>query len=269
MDPVAWLGVSPDELNEQVSGPVWARWVEAEPDLGAFAGLAELHGLRGLDNDPPLGALIRLAAKDGGDDSLAAVGLAHQMERGARYLMHTLRDLADDIDEMVMAALWVEIRCFPWRRRSRAYAANLMRDTRASVLDTARERRPGGRSSSVLIDPQSPLVEWLSTPEVMSRYEPIPSSEQTAIELVELLDWALASGVIGRADAGLLLELIAAGEDMADQDTPWMKRGVCSQSAVHSVAEQRGVSGKTIRRHRDWIVAALRQSSGRYLQEVA
>lgn len=267
---MAWLGVSPEELNEQVADAVWARWVAAEADLAGYAGLEELHALRGLDNDPPLGALVRLAAQDGGNDLLAAVALAHQMERGARSLMHTLRDLGEDVDEMVMSALWVEIRCFPWRRRTRAYAANLMRDTRASVLETVGIRRrspwPG---SDVLLDPQSPLVEWLSTPEARCRCEPASSCEQTTLELVELLDWALASDVIERDDAALLLDLVAAGEVVADQDTPWTRRGICSQAAVRRVAERRGVCGKTIRRRRDRIVAALRESTGRYLADVA
>lgn len=270
MEPVAWLGVSPDELNEQVTGAIWARWVAAEPDLARYEGLEELHALHGLDNDLPLGALVRLAAQDGGDDLRAAFALAHQMERGARHLMHALRDLADDIDELVMSALWVQIRCYPWQRRTRAYAANLMRDTRASVLDALGiRRRSPGVGSNVLLDPQSPLVDWLSTPEVRRRRAPAPSCEQSSRELVELLDWALASGVVDRDDTALLLELIEASDEVADRDTPWTKRGVSSQAAVHLVAEQRGVCGKTVRRRRDRIVAALRESTERYLAEVA
>lgn len=270
MDPVAWLGVTPQELNEQVTGAVWGRWVAGEPVLAGYEGLEELHALRGLDNDPPLGALVRLAAQDGGDDLLAALALAHQMERGVRHLMHTLRDLADDIDELVMSALWVQIRCFPWRRRTRAYAANLIRDTRASVLETVgiRPRSPSPESQ-LLLDPHSPMVEWLSTPEARCRCERVSSSEQTTRELVDLLDWALAAGVIDLDDAALLLELIAASEDVADQDTPWTRRGVCSQAAVRRVAEQHGVCDKTVRRRRDRIVAALREAAGRYLDEVA
>lgn len=196
---------SPDELNEQDEGPVWARWIEVKPELAVFAQLDDLHALRGLDNDPPLGALVRLAARDGGDDPLAAVALAHQIERDARHLMHSLRDLDDNIDAFVMSALWVQIRCFPWRRRSRAYAANLMRDTRASVLETfGQRRRPGGPGSCVLVDPQSPLADWLSTPEVGCGCEPTSSCEQATIELVAVLEWALATGVIDRDDAVLL-----------------------------------------------------------------
>lgn len=270
MEPVAWLGVSPEELNEQVAGAVWARWVAAEPHLAGYEGLEELHSLRGLDNDLPLGALVRLAAQDGGDDLLAALALAHQMERGARHLMHTLRDLAYDIDELVMSTLWVQIRCFPWRRRTRAYAANLMRDTRASVLDALGVRRrspdPG---SNVLLDPQSPLVDWLFTPGVQCRRAQASSGEQSSRELVELLDWALASGVIDRDEAALLLELIEASDEVVDRDTPWTKRGVCPQAAVHLVAERRGVCGKTVRRRRDRILAALHESTERYLAEVA
>ncbi len=55
MGPIACLGVSPPELNEQVIGAVWARWVEAEPALDIVSSLDELHELRGGDADAPLG----------------------------------------------------------------------------------------------------------------------------------------------------------------------------------------------------------------------
>lgn len=58
MQPIAWLGISPDDLNERVIGRVWEGRVELEPDLSRFSGLGG-HG-----------------------DELAAIALAHQLERG-------------------------------------------------------------------------------------------------------------------------------------------------------------------------------------------
>jgi len=90
-----------------------------------------------------------------------------------------------------------------------------------------------------------------------------------AAELAEFLDWALASGVIQRDDALLLLDLVAAGDEVADEDTPRTLRGTCSQAAVLRVAQQRGVCGKTVMRQRDRVVATLRESAAGYLAEVA
>lgn len=270
MGPIACLGVSPAELNEQVAGAIWARWVKAEPALGNVSSLDELHAVRGRDADAPLGALIRLAAKDGGDDQLAAIAVAHQLEGGAKRLMYSLRDLSEDIDAVVMGALWAEIRSFPWRRRSRAFAASLMYDTRASVMNLllpGRTRR--GPEPVVLMDPQSPMTERLVGWDPSYACGPSATCEQSTVELVELLDWALAALVIDRADAVLLLDLIGAGDEVAEVETPRTLRGTCSQAVVHRVAAQRGVCGKTVMRQRDRVVATLRESAARYLAEVA
>jgi hypothetical protein len=263
MYPVAWLGISPAELNEKVDGEVWARWVEAEPDLAGFSGLDELHAIRGAANDPPLGALVRLAATDGGDDALAATALCHQLEPGARHLMHDLRDLSRDIDEVVMATLWLRIRSFPWRRRRRAYAANILRDTRAAVLRDL--CRWGYRKQAVPVDPQSCALDWMSN----AVDGGVAGSEESARDLVDFLGWALVTGVIDRSDGALMLELVAAGHEVCDRETPWTRRGVCSQAAVARVAATHGVSRKTVFRRRDRIVAVLRDSAPVYLTAVA
>lgn len=270
MGPIACLGVLPAELNEQVSGAVWARWVEAEPALHRVGSLDELHELRGRDADAPLGALVRLAAEDGGDDPLAAIAVAHQLEGGATPLIYSLRDLSDDIDALVMGALWAEIRTFPWRRRTRAFAASLMYDTRTAVISLL---LPGwtrlGAEPVVLMDPQSPMAERLVGLNSSCGCGPSVTCDQSAVELAEFLDWALASGVIQRDDALLLLDLVAAGDEVADEDTPRTLRGTCSQAAVLRVAQQRGVCGKTVMRRRDRVVATLRASAAGYLAEVA
>ena len=270
MGPIGCLGISPAELNEQVSAGVWDRWVATEPTLGALTSLDELHALRGQQADAPLGALVRLAAEDGGDDQLAGIAVAHQLAGGTRSLAYSLRDLSDDIDAVVMGALWAEIRSFPWRRRTHAFAASLMLDTRASVVGLL---LPGytrrGPEPVIWVDPQSPITERLIGPDASCACTSRPACEEAALELVELLDWALAAQVIRTGDARLLLDLIAAGEEVADQDTPQTLRGACSQAAVLRVAERRGVSGKTVMRQRDRVLAVLRDSAAAYLADVA
>ena len=269
MGPIAAVGVSPSQLNDRVGAEVWTRWVETEPALRAVAGLDELHTRRGRDADAPLGALVRLAARDGGDDELAGIAVVHQLEGGVNRLIGSLRDLSDDIDAVVVGALWAEIRSFPWRRRTRAYAASLMYDTRAAVIDVVLPGRTRGRPEPVaFVDPQSALYDSVAT-RSGSWLAGSSTCEQSARELVELLDWALTTKVIDREDARLILELAAAGEEMADHETPRTLRGTSSQAAVLRVAERRGVCGKTVMRHRDRLVVTLRRSAERYLADVA
>lgn len=267
---VPLMGLTPEELEEQVTGIVWARWIATEPTLASLPDLNAMQRLTGNAKDAPLGGLVRLAAIDGGDDPLAAIAVSHQLEWGARHLMHSLHDLTEDIDEVVLGTLWIRIRTFPWRRRTHAYAANLLRDTRASVLASfgRRTSRPGPRAS-VLIDPQSALLDRLTATQPSVIGAPTSSAQDPSDELAELLHWALTCGVIGRDDAVLLLDLVEAGEEVADKDTPWTMRGMCSQAAVRRVAERRGVSGKTVMRERDRVVAALRGSAERYVQDAA
>ncbi len=78
MGPLDHLDVSVEELGELVDGEVWRRWVDAEPLLDALASLTDLRKLRGQRADQLLGALVRLAARDGGDDELACKAVAHQ-----------------------------------------------------------------------------------------------------------------------------------------------------------------------------------------------
>lgn len=146
--------------------------------------------------------------------------------------MHSLHDLSEDIDEVVMGALWAEIRTFPWRRRTRAFAASLLFDTRASVMSLLLPGRTrGGPEPVALVNPQSPAADRLAGPDPACGRGSRSASEESAVELVELLDWALATHIIDRVDAALQMELIAAGEEVADEDTPRTLRGTCSQAA--------------------------------------
>ncbi|WP_310961341.1 hypothetical protein [Nocardioides terrisoli] len=239
---------------------MWERWVSAEPELAPYDGLAEVHSLRGADADGPLGALVRLAAYDGGDDELAAYAVVHQLEAGARCLMHGLADTCQDSDATVLSCLWIRIRTFPWQRRRRAYAANILRDTRAQAVK--------------LLCPQRSIRElhfrdqdgW---DEFVRPVLSTPGVADAAIELADLLGWARRSRVIGRAEMEFLVELLAAAESFEDQQRPAMRKGVCPQAVTRQLAERRGVCPKTISRERDRILARLRDAVPRYLHEAA
>ena len=76
-------------------------------------------------------------------------------------------------------------------------------------------------------------------------------------------------GYLKQADVELLLDIVVAGASVADTETSHSRYGICSQAAVHLVAEQRGVCGKTVMRHRDRIVKTLREAAPLYLAEAA
>ena len=161
MGPIDYVGLSRRELYDQVRGAVWERWVGAEPLLGDLGCLEDLWDRRGRDADGLLGALVRLAAKDGGDDQLAAVAVCHQLAARSRRIAVGLRDLSRDIDETVAGALWVEIRTFPWRDHTHGYATWLIWETRASVLGLLLPTRGRtGAEREVAVDPLSPLNPW-------------------------------------------------------------------------------------------------------------
>ncbi len=112
------------------------RWAAAEPALAGIGTAGELAETVHNGGDPAradelLGALVRLAAVDGGNEEDAALLVAHLLGNGTRKLALQLRDLSADIDDLLAGELWLQIRTFPWRRRRRAYAKSLLPIARA------------------------------------------------------------------------------------------------------------------------------------------
>ena len=133
---------------------------------------------------------------------------------------------------VVLGELTCQIRAYPWRRRTRAFAAGLLLDTQ-HVLWRG-ELRPARED---LYDPM----------------DPPPSAERLIIEddepeLIDFLTWAAANGVTTSAEIDLLRAIIHADPG--------------SQAAL---AKARGIAVKTLRRRRDRAIAALQQVAGTYL----
>src|SRR4051794_4538314 len=109
---------------------ILARWAAAEPALSGLTTLADLladWSLDGADDrrDVVLAALVRLAAVDGGRDDDALLLTLHLLSGLTWTMVAQLRDLSPDIVAVVVGELARQIRCYPWRRRPRAVAANL------------------------------------------------------------------------------------------------------------------------------------------------
>lgn len=266
MGPLDYLGISAEELHHRVDEVVWLRWQEAEPALRTLRSLGELRELRGPAADRRLGALVRLAAVDGGNDRLAAVAVAHQLGGEARGIAISLRDLSHDIDALVMSSLWVEICQFPWQRRSHAFATGVLRSTRRSVLrqlvGTPFERR------RVLSAAPETLAE-LRLPHAVEDPGDLLEHRSADEELTEFLTWCAASGRAHGGDAALVTELLAAARRTDEAVAPHARHGVCSLAAVRVVAERRGVSTKSMIRQRDRALARLRRAASAYLSDVA
>lgn len=137
----------------------------------------------------------------------------------------------DDALGVVLGELACQIRCYPWRRRTRAFAAGLLLDTQ-HVLWRG-ELRP----------PREDLYDPMFPPPPVDR--PIIDDEP---ELVDFLGWAAANGVATAAEVDLLQAIIQAGPG--------------SQAVL---AQARGIGVKTLRRRRARTIAALQRAAGTYL----
>ncbi len=267
MSSIIHVGIPPSNLAEMVDGEIWDRWLRAEPALAAVNSLTELDALRGSATDGPLGALVRLAARDSGDDEMAGIAVVHQLEGGVQQLIRQFRNLTDDIETVVIEALWEKIRTFPWQRRAQSYAANLVYDTRATVVALLLpDKTRRGPEPVVFIDPQSGLLDVVAGSTGTDTDEDLCDARD---QLADLLSWALATNAITPEDARLLVELVLADRGALDTESPQRARGACSVAAVAKVAQHHGLCTKTVFRRRDQALASLRASAGRYLSEVA
>ena len=134
MPSITQAGVTPRELDSLVDGERWRAWCRARPELAAFDSLATIRRLRGTAEDQALGALLWLAATDGGDDQLAAVAVLHQLGGSVRVIARHFWHAAEgEAEGIVAGAMWEQIRAYNWRERTGAHAQAIHHATRKSV----------------------------------------------------------------------------------------------------------------------------------------
>src|SRR6478609_1492678 len=157
----------PDLVHRLDAAGTVARWAAAEPALAGLDGVAALAASlrRGCDPgraDELLGALVRWAAADGRGDPDAVLVIVHLLSDGVAALARKLTHCSEHPMEMVVGELACQIRLYPWRRRTRAYAAGLLLDTKHALWH-GELRPPGdGRSprEAQLVDPST----WADLP---------------------------------------------------------------------------------------------------------
>lgn len=243
------------------------EWAGREP---ALSGAGSVEGLRVLTAlgaerravDAILGALVRIAAADGGDDCDAVLVVTHLLADGVRRLARTLSDLGGDVMPVIIGELACQIRAFPWRRRDRAYAANLLLDTRAAVLVELLAAGRGHRSGVAVYPCDPGQWQWQSAGPLPDPRAAIGESRTTPatgaggdVDLVDLLMWAVTHGIASRADLALLVGL--------------ERNKVDGSGRRWEVAAAWGINERTLRRRRDKTLAALRAAAPRYLAAVA
>jgi hypothetical protein len=236
-----------------------ACWAASEPALARLGGVAELAARTQPGSDPGradelLGAVVRLAAVDGGDDEDAVLVLLYLLADGARALARQLRDLSPEIDCLMCGELTIQIRSFPWRRRTRAYAANLLLDTKAGLWRELRPHRRRRRAVvEVPVDPTAPLGAHGGG--VLDRPAGHSGADIDTVEEIDLLDvlwWAVRRGVVNADEVALLVEPARDGQG-----------GRATALARH------GRSERSARRHRARVLAAVRAARWEYLAEAA
>ena len=245
-----------DRLDDQGA---LERWSLPEPSLVGLhcEQLSELlrPGVDPALADALLGSLVRLGAAAGGDDPDAVLLLLHLLSGGAAALAGRLADLADDVLDLVVGELTVQIRAFPIERRTRAYAANLLHDTRAAVLRELLPHRTRSRPHAVEV-----LVDPTDLQRARLLLEQDVSDDQD-VDLLDLLMWAERTGVVDGRDVAALL----ATERARDHRPQAQGRFRAPEVA----AAWCGMSPRTIERRSRRALTALQAARGCYLSAVA
>lgn len=267
MPSITQAGVTPRELDSLVDGKRWRAWCRARPELAAFDSLATIRRQRGTAEDQALGALLWLAATDGGDDQLAAVAVLHQLGGSVRVIARHFWHAAEgEAEGIVAGAMWEQIRAYNWRERTGRHAQAIHHATRKSVRSVLLRDDSRWQSRGVIpLDPQSWFFE--AALDESDQADEGLSTIGPQDELQVLLLWSLREGVLAEDEVALLESLIEA--DRANpRITKWM-RGACSVSAVERAAAARGVCAKSVTRARDRAIAKLRQAAPIFIDEVA
>ena len=269
MSPMQHLGLTWPALAERVerSGR-WPSWVAAEPVLASVNGLDEVVAMAKDRADPGradvlLAALVRLGAADGGNEQDAAHAVALLLANGAARLAGQLRNLSKDIDEMVAGQVWLQIREFPWRRRRRAIAQNILMDARRAVLrDLGVDTRSCSRGVVVILVDTTAVGAATDRGSGALADHDRPSGLGDELTLLAVLQWATGKGVVTDQDAAILLELAGLEVAGAVRGPELRGRDQCRRDPSR-------VNEKTVRRSRDRALRCLVGAREAYLRECA
>lgn len=185
-------------VESRAAAQALIRWGTLEPALRGWRNLDELRAAVHDRTDPArsdqiLSALVRLAAVTGHSDELAARVVLQLLVPGAIRLHLSnaarTRDLLDS-ESAVFAHLAILIRTYPWQRRTRHTAANLLLDCRQRLSRSRRRNQP-----------EVPV--GLNLDHDSGRATTDRSDDM--LELYDLLHWARRQGVLNELEVELLV----------------------------------------------------------------
>lgn len=187
------------------------QWKREEPALSAIEDVAELLAVANDRADLDTGdAVLAVLARRAPTDPLAAQLLLHALMPGLKHIIRSLHNGpgGEDLASEVLTEALERIRCYPFDRRPRRIAANILRDVRQHIwrkLD--RQQRLADR-----------LGQVISLEEDRLRLGPLPSSSD---ELVGLVTDAVRRGRVSRRGGRLILLYRVLGvptEDLAGSE---------------------------------------------------
>ena len=225
-----------------------SRWSVQEPALTQAGTVQRVRDALRPGSDPAnwdtlMGALLRLAAADGGDDTNAVLVVLHLVDLASQRLQG--RFAAD----LVLGQLTICIRAFPWRTRTRAYAANLLRDTEKALCREVRPNWARHRADEEqLVDPTD--RDCVTGLHLLDRL--VPPTPETDLDLFDLLVWARRTAVVDPRDLAMLVDYFTA------------RAGGTAAGHEH-VAQLHGVTARTSRRRCAAALEALRAAGPAYL----
>jgi hypothetical protein len=197
-------------------------------------------------------ALVRQAARDGGDDLDALLLVLHFCSGWVLSLAKRLADLSPGMVGVIVCELTCKIRSFRCGTPSTAVMATLCRSTRRDVLAQFRPAlRRRGVVTERLVPPDSP--QWESA---LRDGATLLQHGTEDVDVVDLLLWAERAGV-ARDDLRLLVrtEQARADSSLAGADS--------------MVAAEFGLATRTFYRRRHKTLTALREVARDYLAAVA
>jgi hypothetical protein len=250
------LGESrPEFIARLDTSSTFDRWAAATPALSCGGDVDSIAGLfaelgprsRPTHHDTLLGALLQLAAHDGGDDADAVLAVLHAMTEGAARLAR--RGYGDGL---VLGELTIQIRAYRWRQPRRAVAATLLRNTAHALCCEENHAWMRTRQYAQRVSEHAVGIQPWSE---VDADEPtsLGADEQNddGLDLVDLLLWAERTGVVDARDLSMLVEYHYGRE---------------STGAGHGhVARLFGVTERTSKRRCAAAMEALRAAVPQYL----
>ena len=236
----------------------WPRWTREVPILGQVDGLSTLPGwlcaAAPAAADEVLLGLVRAGSPSGLDEVAASGVVAWALVPGACLLAGRLRPLSVEVDALVAAQLWLEVRSFEWWRL-RKVAANVLARTRCGVLaecgvaSQVRRTDPTWASTS-LWDPLS--AGWFR------HLQGVPGrAEDSASELRGLMADAVELGLLSGLERPVLERLLAHADELGGTRAGRGRGGLLADRLVAVVADEVGVSPATVRRRTRRVVERL------------